>query len=468
MAETATLHRERKGAGDRARAGFSLFWAVCFVVAGLLCLAGCNILIPQPRDEYVNGRLRITYWEKWTGFEGEAIQRVVDRFNEKQDRIYVDLITTSQIDRKALVAIAGGDPPDLVGLWSSGIPQFAEKRALMPLEPFMERAGMRREDFTDVFLDLNTYRGTLYGLPLTPSTAALHWNKRLFREAGLDPERPPRTLAELDEMAEKLTKYDEHGRLIQVGFTPSEPGWWHWSWSYWFGGELWDGEEITFDSPGNLAAWEWIASYPQKYGAAELRRFQSGVAGQFASPQNAFFSERVAMVVQGVWMANFIQTYAPDLEWGAAPFPSAVPGFDNVTIAECDSICIPVGARHPDEAFEFIQFLCSQEGLELLNMGQKKFTPLKQVSPEFLEAHPNPYIELFIDLAASPNVFHAPIMSMWFEYNDEIVPAFDMVMFGRTSPAAAVARVQERVSGMWQRAREHIERRERAEARAAQ
>ncbi len=443
----------------RLRAG-----VLCLLVATVFCLSGCNVIIPQPRDEYVDGRLRITYWEKWTGFEGDAIRRVVDRFNARQARIYVNLVTMSQIDRKALVAIAGGDPPDLVGLWSAGLSQFAEKRALMPLEPFMDKAGMRHEDFTEVFLAQNTYRGTLYGLPLTPATTALHWNKRLFRKAGLDPERPPRTLAELDAMAEKLTTYDENGRLTQVGFTPSEPGWWHWAWGYWFGGELWDEEDITIATPENLAAWEWIQSYPEKYGAEELRRFQSGIAGQFATPQNAFFSERVAMIIQGVWMASFIQTYAPNLEWGAAPFPSGIPGLDNVSMAECDSICIPVGARHPDEAFEFIQFLCSQEGLELLNMGQRKFTPLKQVSPEFLENHPNPYIKLFIELAASPNVFHAPMMSIWYEYNDEITPAFDTVMFGQTEPEAALALVQERVSGMWERERGRIERREQAEA----
>lgn len=434
----------------------------------VLSAAGCNVIIPDPEDEYRDGRLVVTYWEKWTGFEGEAIQRVVDRFNGIQDDIYVDLITMSQIDRKVLVAIAGGDPPDLVGLWSPGIAQFAEKRAVMPLEPFMERAGMSKDDFIPAYLEVNTYRGELYGLPTTPATTALHWNKKMFREAGLDPEQPPRTLAELDAMAEALTKYDDEGPLVQLGFTPAEPGWWPWMWAHYFGGALWNGENITFDSPGNVEAYNWIESYTERYGAEELRRFQSGVAGNFASPQNAFFAGRVAMVVQGVWMANFIQEYAPDLDWSAAPFPSAVPGLENVTVAECDSICIPVGARHPEEAFRFIQYLCSQEGSELLNMGQKKFTPLKEVSPEFLAGHPNPYIELFIDLAHSPNTCHAPGMSIWFEYSDEITSAFELVMFGEETPEEAIARVQERVAKTWARTRERIERREEVERGAAQ
>jgi multiple sugar transport system substrate-binding protein len=140
---------------------------------------------------------------------------------------------------------------------------------------------------------------------------------------------------------------------------------------------------------------------------------------------------------------------------------------DNVTIAECDSISIPVGAHHPNEAFEFIRYLCSQEGLEMLCMGQQKFTPLKKVSPEFVEKHPNEYIRLFIDLASSPNVCHAPVISIWFEYSDEIAAAFDLVMFGLDAPERAVAKVQDRVSAIWKRARESIERREKAEGRAA-
>ena len=58
-------------------------------------------------------------------------------------------------------------------------------------------------------------------------------------------------------------------------------------------------------------------------------------------------------------------------------------------------------------------------------------------------------------------------MSTWYEYNDEITPAFDRVMFGQASPRSAVTQVQERVSGMWERTRTSIERRERAEKEAA-
>jgi multiple sugar transport system substrate-binding protein len=433
---------------------------LCLAVIVTLC--SCGVIIPEERDEFVDGRLRIAYWEKWTGFEGQAIQDVVDRFNTIQDDMYVDLVTVSQIDRKALVAIAGGDPPDLMGIWSAVLVQFAEKRALMCLDPYMDEHGMRRDDFIDVLITLGTYSDKLYALPTTPATVALHWNKALFEEAGLDPESPPRTLDELDRMAEQLTKYDDDGNLTQIGFMPSEPtslgtAWWPWMWVYWFGGSLWDDElGVTFDTPENMRAHKWVLSYAEKYGPDKLRKLESSF-GNFSSQQNPFLSGKVAMMVQGVWMNSFIAKYAPEMRWGAAPFPSAVPKHEGVSMAETDSICIPVGARHPDEAFVFIKYVCSQEGQEMLNMGQRKFSSLKEVSPEFIADHPNPYISVFRDLAMDPAVFYAPQTSIWYEYLDEINPVFEMMKFAEGDPEILLPGVQQKMTRTWQRARKRIE-----------
>ncbi len=397
------------------------------------------------------------------------MQDVVDRFNATQDDIYVDLMTVSQIDRKALVAIAGGDPPDLLGIWNEVLPQFAEKRALTCLDPYMEKYGINADDFIDVFIKLGTYHGKLYALPTTPATVALHWNKDLFEQAGLDPESPPRTLDELDRMAEQLTKYDSDGNITQMGFMPSEPSnlgtaWWPWIWVYWFGGSLWDEKNgITFDTPENMRTHRWIRSYAEKYGPDKLRRFESGF-GNFASPQNPFLSGKVAMMLQGVWMNSFIAKYAPKMRWGAAPFPSTVPGLAGVGMATTDSISIPVGARHPDAAFVFLKYLCSQKSMELLNLGQRKFSPLKKVSPEFIENHPNPYIRVFRDLAINPAVFYAPQCSIWYEYLDEINPVFEMMKFAEGDPKVLLPRVQRNMERTWARAQKRMElRREREE-----
>ena len=94
-------------------------------------------------------RLHIAYWEKWESFERDACQAMVDAFNKSQDEIYVHYVNTSQVDRKAMLAIMGGDPPEVIGLWANNVPHFAEAGALLCLDPFMQKAELllSEEDF---------------------------------------------------------------------------------------------------------------------------------------------------------------------------------------------------------------------------------------------------------------------------------------------------------------------------------
>jgi len=420
--------------------------------AGLSCLRaltlllGIFIFIPASRGEPVSreGRVVIKYWEKWTGFEGDAMKAVVDDFNASQNRIYVDYLTISEIDRKLMLATGGGNPPDVAGVWSFMVPVYAENNALTPLDKLAAKYGLKRDDYIDVYWQLCCHRGRLWALPTTPASLALHWNKKMFRAAGLDPEKPPRSIAELEMMNEKLTRTNEDGTLKVVGHLADEPGWWSTNWNFWFGGSYYDNDHLTVDTPENRASFEWMQSYPKRFGKENVLLFKEGFGNSFASPQNPFFREKVAMVIQGVWMYNFIKNYAPkDFEWGVAPFPSVDPvKLKDVTIVEEDILVIPVGSKHPHEAFEFMKYVNSQKPMEKLCMGQRKFTPLKKVSPEFLKTHPNPYIKIFIDLAKSPNAKTLPSVTTWTQLKSDLIWAVGEVMRVMTTPQDALMYVQ--------------------------
>lgn len=451
-------------------------------LAAALILVGCGKNTPAPPPG-AEGRIVIEYWEKWSGFEGEAMQAVVDDFNASQDRIFVNKTNVSGLDQKLLLATAGGNPPDVSGLYSYILPDFASKGGLTPLDPMLKEAGISRDDYIPVFWDLGTYEGFVWALPTTPATVALHWNKSLFRDAGLNPERPPQSLAELEEMSDRLTvvvverngnmeeipylnltdqeKADKDFSIVRIGHLPQEPGWWLGLWVFWHGGGHMDGEKMALDSPEMLATWKWFDQQVDKYGIDNLQAFRAGF-GNFASPQNPFLSGRVGMVLQGVWMHNFIEKYAPDMEWSAAPFPTADPArFPNVTIAETDQVVIPRGSRHPREAFEFICYLNSQKAMEKLNMAQRKFSALATTSDTFISEHPNPQIEVFIDLAQSPNARVVPRLPIWREIEPELRVSADRVFNRLASPEEALADCQRRSSRalernmqIWNRVRE--------------
>lgn len=420
---------------------------------------------------------RVVYWEKWTGIEGEAVEGVVGAFNERErDRarrepgyrpIEVERVTVSRIDQKLLVAIAGGNPPDVAGFYSFLIATYADKGALLDLGGAVERAGMKRSDYLERYFDLGVHRGKLWCVPTMPSSVALHYNKRAFREVGLDPERPPQTIEELDRAAEQLTTWEvtlEGGkkriragyasevphsrkRLLRAGFLPSDPVAWSYGWGHYFGGTLLDGESrVTSDSPENLRAYRWVRRYSERLGVDAVRRFRSGF-GTFASPENPFLSGKLAMQLQGAWMHNFIARYAPGLEWGVAPFPHPAdrPDLVNTSIAEADVLLVPRGSRRVQEAFEFIRFASSRESLEAVALGQQKFTPLARVSPNFYERHEHPYIRTFRELGASPNTWNAPKIGAWNLYQREMRAAVDRIQNLSATPESALASVRARI-----------------------
>ncbi len=411
------------------------------LAALLLALCGCAKSPAPPGNRVV-----IEYWEKWNGFEADAMRAVVDDFNASQDRIYVDYSSISQIDHKLMLATAGGVPPDVTGVYAKLIPVYAENNALMPLDRMAADAGITRDKYIDIFWRMCMHRGHLWALPATPASIALVWNKKLFREAGLDPDKPPQSIAELEEDNRKLTRRRADGSLDSVGFIPQLPGYWDPLWGYFFGGAPWNGSNaITANAPANIAAYQWIESYPKRFGVHDLLTFTDGF-GNLASPQNPFFTGRVAMEMNGVWIYNFIKNYAPPgFEWGVAPFPTADPQrLKDVAICELDALAIPAGAKHPREAFEFIKYVNSQGPMEKLCLGQRKFSPLRECSPDFIRDHPNPYISEFLALAKSPNACCVPPLATWTEYANDMSDAVNRIWTGKATAVEALDEVQRR------------------------
>src|SRR5439155_2955745 len=108
-------------------------------------------------------------------------------------------------------------------LWNpSTLGPLAANGALQPLDERLASAGLTEEDFVPVSLELCRYRGRLYALPVLIDGAALYWDRRAFRAAGLDPDRPPVTPEELVEYARRLTQRDGAGHLVRIGFQPTD------------------------------------------------------------------------------------------------------------------------------------------------------------------------------------------------------------------------------------------------------
>lgn len=336
------------------------FTGVAVAVAAAWFVSETSVIREARKD-----RITVVYWEKWTGDEATEMRKVVKAFNESQDRITVEYLSISGVDQKTMLATAGGNPPDVAGIWLDQVYQFSDAGALTDMSQMAKESGLGPDYYIKNYWDPLNYRGGLWALPSTPASIALHVRSDLIPKEYATPETFPKTIEGLDALVDKISKRDSKGNIEFAGFMPSEPGWWNWAWGPYFGGKLVDGDKITVNSPENIRAFEWIASYAKKFGATAMQSFQSGF-GNFASPQDPFMTGKVAMEENGVWKANYIRVYKSDTPWFAVPmpYPADRPDLAGHANLSQDVLCIPRGAKHTKEAFEFIRFVQRQDVME--------------------------------------------------------------------------------------------------------
>jgi ABC-type glycerol-3-phosphate transport system substrate-binding protein len=432
---------------------------------------------PSGNQDIPKGRVVIDYWEKWTADEEAQMRVIVNQFNDtvgKDKNIFVRYVSTSSVTQKTLVATAAGVPPDIAGLFDGNLVQFAELGALEPLETMAADHHIDASTYKPVYWKACHYNGHLYALISTPAMVALHYNTQAFadhaadlRAAGLDPTRAPQSIDEVDRYSKVLEQVDKDGRIVDAGYLPMEPGWYVNSTHIWFGGSIWDAarHKFTLTDPAVVKAYTWVQSYSRRLGESAISEFRSG-QGNFDSPQNAFLAGTVLMEQQGPWMANYILNLKPSMagvksaaaddpslplavrqarmHWAAAPFPSDVPGLNNVSVASFDTLVIPRGAKHKKEAFEFIAFVNRQDVMEHLCKMHSKNSPLEKVSDDFLNHHKNPYIKVFEDLSRSPNAQSAPQIPILPEVTDKMNTMIQrLALHPDTDPKAELQKTQD-------------------------
>jgi ABC-type glycerol-3-phosphate transport system substrate-binding protein len=411
---------------------------------------------PRAAAEVPAGRVAVDYWEKWTGPEGAALQRVVDRFNTvEQGRFWVRRVPVSDIASKAIVAIAGGDPPDVVGVFSYNLPQFAESGAVVALDASDLPGGpLSAGVYTPSVARLMSHRGRLWAGAASVYNLALYRNRAHFREAGLDPDAPPTTVEALDGCAQRLERVRPTGEIERAGFLPTLPGWWPYFWPVMFGGKLYDpvADRAVLTDADTVAAYRWVQGASRRLGVGPTRAFTGGVERAFHSPMDPFIGGRVSMIVQGPWLANFINLHNPGLDYAASPVPlagSAAGVGHPAGLMEADVLVIPRGCKNPEGAAEFVRFTQRQDVQEELAAAHGKASPLARVSEGFYAGHVNRSIRVHDEIARSPAALVLPQTRVWPAYADLVVGMFDRVWSG--------AGVEGELAGVERRAQELLD-----------
>jgi len=324
-------------------------------------------------------RVRLRVWGFPEDVEYRGVQAAAREFERRHPSIEIAFGTPGgrggMDPQKLMTAIAGGAPPDVMYQNRFAVSGWAARGAFMPLDDLIERDAIDLSDFYPACLNEASYRGNIYAIPYDTDCRALYYNIKLFREAGLDPDRPPRTWDELLEYGEKLTRRDARGRLQTIGFIPNYGNSWLYFYGWQKGGRFMseDGRTCTLNDPKIVEALEWMTyAYDRMGGRREVvSAFESGFAAG-GTPADPFFMEQVAMKIDGNWMLSFVARYKPELDFGVAPAP--VPeGRPFITWSGGFSLVIPVGVEHREGAWEFIKWMTSLEAARIHATAVKRF-----------------------------------------------------------------------------------------------
>lgn len=235
---------------------------------------------------------------------GGPITKLIDQyaadFNKENPAIKVQPIYAGSYQDtivKALTAHKAGTPPVASVLLSTDTFTLIDEDAVVPIDNFVKTAEDKAwlSGFYPAFLLNSQVGGKTWGVPFQRSTVVLYWNKELFKEAGLDPNKAPANWTELVSMAGKLTKKDASGKVTQYGIQVPSSGFPYWL----FQGFTTQndvilanaaGNQVRYDDPKVIEALQFWVDLSRKHGV-----HPPGVVEWGTTPKD-FMERKAAMI----------------------------------------------------------------------------------------------------------------------------------------------------------------------------
>jgi sn-glycerol 3-phosphate transport system substrate-binding protein len=168
------------------------------------------------------GPVQIEIWHSEPAANEETLKSLADRFNASQDEVRVTPVYQGSPDdvmTKLMASTGSGRVPAIVFTMETYIQRLIDSGFVTPVQDFVDRENYDLSDLDERSVGSYTVEGKLWGMPFNVDIPLLYYNKLVFKEVGLDPERPPQTLEELREYSERILKRDASGNVVRSGIS---------------------------------------------------------------------------------------------------------------------------------------------------------------------------------------------------------------------------------------------------------
>jgi len=385
------------------------------IAAAVLMLAACSEESAPPSagqgpaaTTACAGKGGLTMWER-SGGNKQMVDMLVEAWNTKNPdcKITLTYIPHTEMVGKIAQGIASGEVPDLMGMDLIYAPQFEKAQQLVDITD-------RIKDWSEIktaskgHMTVATYEGKLYGVPLYADVSALFYNKDLFTQAGLDPNKPPTSLAELRQYADKISAL---GNDIKGYYLPGNCAGCN---IFTVGPLMWaSGANIEAAKAGDEPLVGDGVKQVLQFGRDMVKAKNTHEGDRTENGETfhlQFGSGKVGMMGTGNFNITLARQQNPNMKFGI----SLLPGMNSGSYASFiggDLVVIPKGSKQVNNAVNVMKFLLSDEvQVEVYAKALNLTTRSDMVDNKYFKAEP-----LVQDVAKALTVGRTPYTLTFFE-----------------------------------------------------
>lgn len=303
-------------------------------------------------------RTVVSYGTPGSELEDASWAPVFEAFNESHPDIEAQYLPLGgnygpEYLQNLQARIAAGNAPDVFFVLDGYVAGFAERNIIVPIDEYIQSAGIDLEDYYTAHIDGLRYDGQLWGLPRNGAPNAMYYNADMFDEAGIEYPDDTWDWATYLEVATALTQRDEGGRAIQVGGARGE--WVNWVWQA--GGDIFN-EDKTACLLGEPEAIEGLQFVQDLVIEHQVAPSPEDLADQ--TEQDMFLSGRLALYFAA--RGSLGAVCQSDFRFDAAITPK---GKVRMTRTNDGPTAVWADSPNQEAALELMRFLCGPEAQRL-------------------------------------------------------------------------------------------------------
>lgn len=337
-------------------------------------LAGCSGGSSSKTSKEAASKDDVKVWVQFSDetAEGKAWEQVVQNFNKKYKGKYK--VVTEYIPRsgsgggyedKVNAAITTNSLPDVITLDGPNTAAYAKSKVITPLDDYLKDNNMG--DVLDSIKQQGTYDGKFYAFGYSESNVGIYYNKKMFKEAGIDESSLP-TLKKpwtWDEFKAVSKKLKDHFKEAAIDFRLNSndemlP--------YAYMPLIWSNGGSVVNEDGTKAE----GYFNSKESTQAVHFIQDLVKEGYTtvSPvEKGFETGQYPMVLSGSWTIADLQTNYKDIDFGILPYPVSNKTKKLVSPSGSWQLAVTTKSNKKDAAAEFVKFATNTESSEILSLG---------------------------------------------------------------------------------------------------